>query len=114
MEQVKDEIKVPTITFDGYRFACFPNSKDVKKAMELVEKLNLDGAILGSRIDPNEDLGYTLHFISDGIKVNVKRTVSLLVEQGKKNDLYWKHNGIQSQKSARVHSANLKLLKHGN
>ena len=38
MEEVKDLGKVHTITFDGYKFACFEDSKDDKKALEIAKK----------------------------------------------------------------------------
>lgn len=107
MEEIKDNGKMHTITFDGYKAGCFPESKNVKEALLLADKNNLDLVILGtSSTDGN---GFTLHFVTNK-GVNVKRLVEILVEQGKKNNLYWKHKGIQSQKSARVHSANLKLI----
>lgn len=111
MEAVKDNGKVKVITFDGYKCACFTDSKDSKKALEIIENENLDVAILSTSIDPTENLGHTLHFVTYKSDINVKRLVEILIEIGKKNDLYWKHNGVQSQKSARVHSANLKLFR---
>lgn len=111
MEAIKDNGKMKIITFDGYKCACFPNTKDSKKALEVIEKEKLDVAILSTPIDPKEDLGHTLHFVTYKTTVNVKRLVQLLIDEGKKNDLYWRHNGVQSQKSARVHSANIKLIK---
>jgi len=111
MKEIKDDGKLHVITFEGYKCACFPNNKETKKALELIEKEKLDLAILSTPIDPNEDLGHTLHFVTYKTNVNVKRLTQVLVDEGKTNDLYWKHNGVQGLKSARVHSANIKLIK---
>lgn len=110
MKDVKELGKIKTIAHEGYTFVCFPNSTQSKRALEIANDLKVDGAILGSRIDEKEDIGYTLHFVTHKTTVNVKRLTTLLIEEGKKNDLYWKHNGVQSEKSARVHCANLKLI----
>ena len=110
MEEIKDNGKMRVITLDGYKCACFPDNKDSKKALEIIEKEDLDVAILSTPIDLKEDLGHTLHIVTYKPNVNVRRLAQVLIEKGKKNDLYWKHNGVQSTKSARVHSANLKLI----
>lgn len=111
MEEVKDTGKLHTITFDGYKFACFANSKDEKKALEIVKKEKLDGAILG---DVNTDLkkafGFVLHFVTYK-DINVKRLTDLLVGEGKKNGLYAKHANGKTLISARIYAANLKLIK---
>lgn len=110
MKEVKDLKKLDIISYDGYNIACFIGAKDSKVVLEAIKDSTADAAIIATKISETQNLGYTLHFVTHK-NVNVKRLVSLLIEDGKKNDLYWKHNGIQGMKSARVHAANLNLLK---
>lgn len=109
MKEVKDT-ELHVITLDGYKAACFPYSADSKKALEIITNKKLDIAILGMPISNTDDLGFTLHIVTHKTTISAKRLAKLLVEEGKKNDLYWKHNGVQTEKSARVHCANLKLI----
>ncbi len=111
MEEVKDLGKVHTITFDGYKFACFEDSKDDKKALEIAKKEKLDGAILGSKNTTlKKGFGYILHFVTYK-NVNVKRLTTILAEEGSKNGLYAKCGIAESEHSSRVYAANLKLIK---
>jgi hypothetical protein len=110
MEEIKDFGKIHKITFDGYKFVCFANSKDEKRALEIVKKEGIDGAILGSvNTDLKTAFGFVLHFITNK-DINVKRLTDILVNEGKKNGLYAKHANGKTPNSARVYSANLKLI----
>ena len=110
MEEVKDAGKVHVITFDGYKIACFVGSKDVDKALEIIQNEKLDAAILSSK-STRKDFKYVLHFVTHKTTVNVKRLAYLLVEEGKTNGLYIENNMLASEKSARVFAANEKLIK---
>lgn len=110
MKEIKDFGKVHIITFDGYKFVCFADSKDEKKALEVAKKEKVDGAILGSvNTDLKKAFGYVLHFIAYE-DINVKRITDILVEEGKKNGLYAKHSNNKTLSSARIYAANLKLI----
>jgi hypothetical protein len=110
MEEVKDKGKVHIITFDGYKIACFIDTKDEKGALNIIEKEKLDAAILSSE-NNKASFKYTFHIITYKSNISVSHLANVLIAKGKDTGLYAKHTFSNTEKSAKVYAANIKLLK---